>query len=77
MRNILILLLALFTFSSCNRKKQQEVKETRTSGTLKILVDETIGPIVQEEIDIFKLDYPQATFITTVKPEEKAFPNVM
>ena len=74
MRNILILLLALFTFSSCNRKKQQEVKETRTSGTLKILVDETVGPIVQEEIDIFKLDYPQATFITTVKPEEKLLP---
>jgi len=74
MRNILILLLALLTFSSCNRKKQQEVKETRTSGTLKILVDETVGPIVQEEIDIFKLDYPQATFITTVKPEEKLLP---
>ncbi|WP_316735432.1 substrate-binding domain-containing protein [Pedobacter aquatilis] len=75
MRNILILLLALITFSSCKRKKEaQEIKETRTSGTLKILVDETVGPIVQEEIDIFKLDYPQATFITTVKPEEKLMP---
>ncbi|WP_421945768.1 PstS family phosphate ABC transporter substrate-binding protein [Pedobacter sp.] len=75
MRNILILLLALFTFSSCNRNKNEhEVKETRTSGTLKILVDETVGPIVQEEIDIFRMDYPQATFITTVKPEEKLLP---
>ncbi|WP_231490633.1 PstS family phosphate ABC transporter substrate-binding protein [Pedobacter sp. Leaf170] len=77
MRNILLLLLALLTFSSCNRKKDNKVEETRTSGTLKLLVDETVGPIVQDEIDIFKLDYPQATFITTVKPEEKLLPTFL
>ena len=73
MRNVLIL-LSLLTVFSCNRKKTDEIKETRTSGTIKILVDETVGPLVQQEIDVFKIDYPQATFLTTFKPEEKIIP---
>lgn len=70
MKNILIL-LTLLTFFSCNRKKAEGTKETRTSGSMKILVDETVAPLVQQEIDIFKIDYPEATFLTTFKPEEK------
>ncbi|WP_225872232.1 PstS family phosphate ABC transporter substrate-binding protein [Pedobacter frigidisoli] len=50
------------------------MKETRTSGTLKILVDESVGPIVQQQIDIFNLDYPQAKFQTIVKAEQKLLP---
>lgn len=57
---------------SCKRKdKAASVKETRTSGTMKMLVDESVSPIVQKQIDIFSLDYPDAKFETTVKPEEK------
>ncbi|MFW0714730.1 PstS family phosphate ABC transporter substrate-binding protein [Pedobacter sp. N23S346] len=74
MRNILFIFIVL-TFISCKRKdKQAEVKETRTSGVLKMLVDESVSPIVQEQIDIFSLDYPQAKFQLTVKPEEKIIP---
>ncbi|MFC3561526.1 PstS family phosphate ABC transporter substrate-binding protein [Pedobacter jamesrossensis] len=73
MRNTLTLLILLSLFS-CKRKKVEEIKETRTSGTMKILVDETVAPLVQQEIDIFKIDYPQATFLTTFKPEEKIIP---
>ncbi|WP_316832302.1 substrate-binding domain-containing protein [Pedobacter aquatilis] len=74
MRNILLLFIALFFFSCKRKEKQGVVKETRTSGTLKILVDESVGPIVQQEIDVFKIDYPQANFITTYKPELKLLP---
>ncbi|GGI28015.1 PstS family phosphate ABC transporter substrate-binding protein [Pedobacter mendelii] len=74
MRNILLLFVVLTLFS-CNRKeKKVKVEETRTSGSLKILVDESVGPIVQQEIDVFKMDYPQATFITIFKPELKLLP---
>lgn len=63
---------------SCRRKEQTNVvKETRTSGTLKMLVDESVGPIVQQQIDIFSLDYPQANFQTTVKPLEKLLPTFL
>lgn len=74
MRNFLFILCVL-ALVSCKRKaKTDAVKETRTSGTLKMLVDESVGPIVQDQIDIFNLDYPQAKFQLTVKPEEKLLP---
>jgi len=74
MRNIFLILIVL-GFISCKRKdKTPQVKETRTSGVLKILVDESVSPIVQEQIDIFSLDYPDAKFQVTVKPEEKIIP---
>ncbi|MGM9477618.1 PstS family phosphate ABC transporter substrate-binding protein [Pedobacter sp. GSP4] len=74
MRNFLFT-LCIFALVSCKPKgKTEAVKETRTSGTLKMLVDESVGPIVQDQIDIFSLDYPQAKIETRVKPEEKLLP---
>lgn len=74
MRNFLLILCVL-ALVSCKRKaKTDAVKETRTSGTLKMLVDESVGPIVQDQINIFSLDYPQSKFQLTVKPEEKLLP---
>ncbi|KQR72024.1 PstS family phosphate ABC transporter substrate-binding protein [Pedobacter sp. Leaf176] len=74
MKRIIILFFALSFFACKRKEKASGIEETRTSGTLKILVDESVGPIVQQEIEIFKLDYPQATFLTTVKPELKLLP---
>ncbi|QNN42220.1 PstS family phosphate ABC transporter substrate-binding protein [Pedobacter roseus] len=75
MKNYLLIFCVLALLASCKRKnKPDAVKETRTSGTLKILVDESVGPIVQDQIDIFSLDYPDAKFESTVKPEEKLLP---
>ncbi|WP_316802232.1 substrate-binding domain-containing protein [Pedobacter nototheniae] len=74
MRNTLYIFV-LLAFLSCKRKNKQEaIEETRTSGTLKMLVDESVGPLVQQQIDVFSLDYPAATFETTYKPEEKILP---
>ncbi|KLT64119.1 PstS family phosphate ABC transporter substrate-binding protein [Pedobacter sp. BMA] len=71
----ILFICCIFALVACKRKnKTSEIKETRTSGTLKLLVDESVSPIVQQQIDIFSLDYPQATFKTTVKPEEKLLP---
>jgi phosphate transport system substrate-binding protein len=74
MRNFLFIFLILALVACKRKNKTEAVKETRTSGTLKMLVDESVGPIVQDQIDIFSLDYPQAKFETTVKPEEKLLP---
>ncbi|MFD2582943.1 PstS family phosphate ABC transporter substrate-binding protein [Pedobacter vanadiisoli] len=75
MKNFLLIFCVIALLVSCKSKnKADAVKETRTSGTLKILVDESVGPIVQNQIDIFSLDYPDAKFQTTVKPEEKLLP---
>ncbi|MBO9676014.1 MAG: substrate-binding domain-containing protein [Sphingobacteriaceae bacterium] len=75
MKKFLLVFCVIALLVSCKRKnKADAVKETRTSGTLKILVDESVGPVVQNQIDIFSLDYPGAKFQTTVKPEEKLLP---
>lgn len=74
MRNFLFIFLILALVACKRKNKTEAVKETRTSGTLKLLVDESVGPIVQDQIDIFSLDYPQAKFETTVKPAEKLLP---
>jgi len=73
MKNLSIIFIFLF-FTACKSKKTEEVKETRTSGSLTILVDESVGPIVQKQIEIFSLDYPQARIINLNKPEEKMLP---
>ncbi|QXU40911.1 PstS family phosphate ABC transporter substrate-binding protein [Pedobacter sp. D749] len=78
MKNFLLIFCVLALLVSCKRKnKTDAVKETRTSGTLKILVDESVGPIVQDQINIFGLDYPDAKFEATVKPEEKLLPSFL
>ncbi|KQN34610.1 phosphate ABC transporter substrate-binding protein [Pedobacter sp. Leaf41] len=74
MKNILYLFIVLGLLSCKRKDKPAEVKETRTSGTLRILVDESVSPIIKEQINIFNLDYPDAKFELTVKPEEKIIP---
>jgi len=74
MRNILLLFIVLSLFSCKRKEKKNDVEETRTSGTIKLLVDESVGPIVQQEIDVFKIDYPKTTFVTTFGPELKLLP---
>ncbi|SES09271.1 PstS family phosphate ABC transporter substrate-binding protein [Pedobacter rhizosphaerae] len=71
MKNIIFILMVLALISCKRKDKTASVKESRTSGTLRMLVDESVSPIVQKQIDIFSLDYPDAKFQTTVKPEEK------
>ncbi|MBC7417986.1 MAG: substrate-binding domain-containing protein, partial [Pedobacter sp.] len=44
---------------------------------MKILVDESVAPIVQQQIDIFSMDYPNAHIIPIVKPEEKLLPTFL
>lgn len=73
------LLLLLFVFAACKHKKNTEhaVVETRTSGTLKLLVDETFAPIVDKQIEIFKLDYPDATITQRLDNERKILPTFL
>ena len=72
-------LCCLFFLFACKGKKTDSgaSEETRTSGTMKILVDESVAPIVQQQIDIFSMDYPNAHIIPIVKPEEKLLPTFL
>jgi phosphate transport system substrate-binding protein len=62
---------------SCKSKKNNEPKETTTSGSITILVDESVAPILKKELEIFKLDYPKADIKFVFKPEEKLLPTFL
>ncbi len=66
----------LFIFSilflSCKNKKKQQ-HETPESGTINISVDESFKPVMEEQIKMFELSYPNAHIIANYKPEVECF----
>ena len=74
-----VLLLSWVSFSllfySCNRSEtQDEVQETRTSGTTTILVDEAYAHLISDQIEVFKTDYPSATVSVILGNENDILP---
>ena len=78
MKRVASLVLTLFSavsILSCNRNaKQETVGEKRTSGSTTILVDETYARILDDQIEVFKSDYPDATVNTIVGNENEILP---
>ena len=61
--NKLLFLLPLVLFASCKPKaKPDDVVTERTSGTVKMIVDESFSSVLADQIEIFKLDYPDSKF---------------
>jgi phosphate transport system substrate-binding protein len=61
--NKLFFLLPVILFAACKPKTQKEpVEESRTSGTVKLIVDETFSSVLADQIQVFKVDYPDTKF---------------
>jgi len=68
-------LFFVFACLSCRRKTSKEkVSESRTSGKTTILVDETYARILDDQIEVFKSDYPLATVNTVIGNENEIMP---
>ena len=77
MRNTSFLFLLLFFFS-CNRtEKPGTIAETRTSGTTELLVDESFARVLDDQIEVFKSEYPNTTIKTNVGNENKILPDFL
>jgi phosphate transport system substrate-binding protein len=74
---IFLLIFAIGVITSCNRKKTNKIPETRTSGTTKILVDESFARILDDQIMVFKSEYPTASVSTIVGNEYKILPKFL
>ena len=62
---LLIFILFPLLWAACKAKpKEDGVKETRTSGTTTILVDDAYTDLINNQIAVFKSDYPNATIKT-------------
>jgi len=74
--NKLFFLVPLFLFAAC-KPKSNKVEETRTSGTVKMIVDESFSSILADQIEIFKLDYPDTKFDLIQGSENKVLPDFL
>jgi len=73
--SFVFILLALV---ACKRgAKKDKIPETRTSGTTKILVDESFAEILDNQIIVFKSDYPDATVEAILRNENKILPDLL
>lgn len=74
MKNLGFVFIFFVLFSCKNKKQPDVVEQTRTSGTVKILVDESFSSIIADQIEVFKSDYKHAEFTTITGNENKIMP---
>jgi len=77
-RNKLFLIMPLFLIAACQPKqKTEEVADTRTSGSVKMIVDESFSSVLADQIQVFKLDYPNTKFELIEGSENKILPTFL
>lgn len=77
-RAYVVLLLAVATMlASCGDSKSEAERDTATSGTIRISVDETYKPLLESEIKVFESLYPKAHIIAEYKPEADCFADLL
>lgn len=78
MKNLSFLLL-LAVFFACKQKPKpvEGVEETRTSGTVSMLVDESFSEVLADQIEVFKTDYPDTKFTIIEGNEQKILPTFL
>ncbi|HLP06247.1 MAG TPA: substrate-binding domain-containing protein [Paludibacter sp.] len=73
MQNLKALLLFLpVVLFSCQQKSKDGESDTYTSGVISIAVDESFQPIIQEELDVFEAQFPQAGIVPRYSNEVDA-----
>lgn len=80
MKKIVLLIVAVVgiisVVISCKKDKEKSVKETMISGSLTVLVDESIFPIVEDQRDVFENSY-RAKIKLNSKPEAQAINQII
>lgn len=71
-------LAAIALLASCGpANKPGEERDTPTSGTIRISVDETYKPLMEAEIKVFESLYKKAHIIAEYKPEAECFRDLL
>jgi phosphate transport system substrate-binding protein len=71
------LLFLFLGLVQCNSKKQVQVTDTLTSGTLHISIDESYKPIMDEQIKVFEGSNPDAKIIAHYKSESACLNDIL
>jgi len=75
--NWLGLLVLFLGMVQCNSKKQVQVTDTLTSGTLHISIDESYKPVMDEQIKAFEGSNPDAKIIAHYKSESACLNDIL
>ncbi|MDB5192205.1 MAG: hypothetical protein JWQ96_1768 [Segetibacter sp.] len=59
----------LLLLVSCNNVSNENERENPTRGRIRISVDESFKPVIEEQLKVFHAAYPDATVIAEYKPE--------
>lgn len=68
----ILLVLFVITLVSCQTKSNDKFTDTYTSGTIPMAVDINFEPILKEELQVFKAQFPSATIVPTYTDEVSA-----
>lgn len=66
---LLVLLLAAGVLQACSSGNE---KKSNTAGEMRISVDETLTPVIEEELNVFHADYPDAAIIPEYVSQQEA-----
>src|SRR5687768_17741132 len=77
MRNLILAFLVLSIVACSDSSKKDAVVQTRTSGTVKILVDESFSSIIADQVEVFNSDYKDARFNILESNENKIVPSFL
>lgn len=73
----IVLLAIAIMLTSCWGPDSEAERDTQTSGTIRISVDETYKPLIESEIKVFESLYPKAHIIAEYKPEADCFKDLI
>lgn len=77
MRKLIIYTIGVVLFSwsvSCNNPGKVKIAaDTPTQGTIRISVDESFKPVIEEQLRVHKSSFPATNIIVSYKPESDCF----
>ena len=65
----LTILAMVALFAGCSQSPNTDARDTTTSGSINISVDESFRPIIDSQIKVFEASFPKAKIIAHYKPE--------
>jgi len=73
----ILLVFFVITLVSCQTKSNDKFTDTYSSGVIPMAVDVSFQPIIKEEIDVFKAQFPKADIVPTYTDEVTAIDMLM
>jgi len=71
MKHSFLILAVLLLFAACKWKVKEAVDErdTPNKGTIRISVDESFKPVIDEQLKVYHFSFPDTKIIVSYKPE--------